>query len=115
MRLVQTDLLLEHANPMKIIPQIVDIVDEESLRCTLLPGDHLYNEFEPEATNVKQMTLKEILPGKEIDNFRAFHRLIYKTKPMMYTGHDLHILNLSKMPYKVHLFYFATDDRFYLP
>lgn len=95
---------------MRIVPQLVYPTDNDSLRCTLLPGDHLYNEFEPEHTNVREMPLKEILPNKEIDSYRAIHRMIYRVKPVRYTGHELFISNLEKMPYKAHLFYFSGDN-----
>jgi hypothetical protein len=61
------------------------------------------------------MTLKEVLPGKEIDRYRPYHRMTYRLKPLAYTGHELHVLNLKKMPYKIHLFYFVGDDHFHLP
>lgn len=114
LRLAQHDSLLEHANPNKIIPQLVDIIDDDSLRCTILPGDHLYNSIDPDTTNVRKMTLKDVLPDKEIDNFRAIHRMVYRTKPIIYTGHQLYISNLQKMPHKTHLFYYSGDS-FYLP
>lgn len=93
----------------------MDIVDDDTMRCAILPGDYLYNEFEAETCNVRQMMLKEILPGKEIDRFRPFHRMTYKTKPLVYTGQELHVFNLKKMPYKIHLFYFVGNDHFHLP
>jgi hypothetical protein len=95
---------------MRIIPQLVNVTDDDSLRCTLLPGDHLYNEFEPEHTNIREMTLKGVFPNKDIDKFRAIHRMIYRIKPVIYTGHELFASNLDKMPYKMHLFYFADDN-----
>lgn len=114
LRLAQTHSLLDHANPHRIVPQLVDIIDDDNFRCTLLPGDHLYNHFEPEMVNVQKMKLKDVLPDKEIDRFRAIHRMIYRIKPLVYTGHELHVSNLSKMPYKMHLFYYSGDN-FYLP
>lgn len=96
------------------MPQLIDIVDNEDLRCAVLPGDHLYNEIEAETANVRQMTLKEVVPDKGSEVFRAMHRMVYRIKPIIYTGHELHVHNLSTIPHKIHLFYYAGDN-FHLP
>jgi len=110
LRLINDDSLIQYSNPTRIVPQSVQASDDDSLRCILMPEDHFYNHVEPESVALKEMKRAEIIPDKEIDKFRAIHRLTYKMKPLMYTGHELHVSNVSKMPHKMHLFYFAGSD-----
>uniref|UniRef100_A0A914EA86 Nudix hydrolase domain-containing protein n=1 Tax=Acrobeloides nanus TaxID=290746 RepID=A0A914EA86_9BILA len=112
LRLSQPGYLADMANPYRICPQVVEVIDKPGLRYTILPGDHLFQNDLADDAPLRKLLLSEINPPEQESEKLPVHRISFSMSPVLYTSHELHIKNPSKVHPKFHLFYVDSTNLF---
>uniref|UniRef100_A0A914HJA3 Uncharacterized protein n=1 Tax=Globodera rostochiensis TaxID=31243 RepID=A0A914HJA3_GLORO len=110
LKCVQNDKIQNMIDPRRITPHIFRSIEGPGSNVHVLPGDHLYDETNPDFTPPTFGHGNELNPPYPEDRTKPIHRIIFysEQKPLQYHKLKLFVRNFDSSSKKPHLFH--TND-----